>query len=80
MVEYNGDYWHCNPKKYTPDFFHHVKKLSATEIWKRDEERLNTLKSAGYSTVVIWENDYHLNPSGTMEMLKDFMKKRCVSG
>lgn len=26
IIEYNGDYWHCNPKKYKFDYFHPHKK------------------------------------------------------
>jgi hypothetical protein len=31
-IEYNGDYWHCNPNKYEADYFHKKSKLTAKEI------------------------------------------------
>lgn len=80
VVEYNGDYWHCNPQKYSSDFFHQVKRMRAADIWASDEKRVNTLQKAGYSTFIVWEQDFHLNPSGSIEKLKDEVKKRCVSG
>jgi hypothetical protein len=29
VIEYFGDYWHCNPKKYTPDFYTNQLKMTA---------------------------------------------------
>lgn len=58
LIEFNGDYWHCNPIKYKPDFFHHVKKLSAKEIWQLDEKRLETISAFGYKILVIWESEF----------------------
>jgi hypothetical protein len=26
LIEYNGDYWHCNPNKYNSDYFNVKKK------------------------------------------------------
>lgn len=58
LIEFNGDYWHCNPEKYKSDFFHHVKNLHASEIWANDEKRLETIASLGYRIHVIWESEY----------------------
>lgn len=53
-----GDYWHCNPEKYESNFFHHVKKIHAHEIWSNDAKRLETIASLGYRILVIWESEY----------------------
>jgi len=58
VIEFNGDYWHCNPATYKSDFFHHVKKLSASDIWAMDEKRLETITSLGYRIIVIWEREF----------------------
>jgi G:T-mismatch repair DNA endonuclease (very short patch repair protein) len=58
LIEFNGDYWHCNPEKYSPDFYHHVKKIPASDIWYQDKKRLETITSFGYRIVVIWESEY----------------------
>ena len=44
IIEYNGDYWHCNPKKYEPDYIHPHKKKKAEEIWNDDKVRIDNLK------------------------------------
>lgn len=58
IIEYNGDYWHCNPKKYKEDFFHPHKKKTAKDIWIQDEIRIDNLKKLGYILEVIWESDF----------------------
>ncbi len=30
--------------------------MNAGEIWKRDEERIQSFKNAGYDVEIIWEN------------------------
>ena len=56
IVECFGDFWHCNPSKYSAEYYHRYVHMNASEIWKRDEERIKALKDAGYSVEVIWEN------------------------
>ncbi len=58
VIEFNGDYWHCNPLKYDSNFFHHIKKMTAYDIWCQDAKRLETISSFGYTILVIWENEY----------------------
>jgi hypothetical protein len=61
VIEFNGDYWHCNPLKYQPDFFHTIKQKTALEIWENDYKKQLLAKQAGYDIMVIWENDWDLN-------------------
>jgi G:T-mismatch repair DNA endonuclease (very short patch repair protein) len=58
VVEYYGDYWHCNPKKYDANYFHPHKKMYAKDIWKCDNERMKKIKNLGYNTTTIWESDF----------------------
>lgn len=58
LIEFNGDYWHCNPKKYDKDYFHEVKQMYAHQLWCADEKRLETILSYGYKIYVIWESDF----------------------
>ena len=61
VIEFNGDYWHCNPKKYKPDYFHPHKKKTAKEIWDEDKLRIDYLKKMGYNLEVIWEREFSDN-------------------
>jgi len=54
IVEYNGDFWHCNPKLYAPDYFHPILKMTAKEKWSKDMRRKFLLRNLGYHIITIW--------------------------
>lgn len=60
-IEFNGDIWHANPNIYKSDDKPHPFELntSASELWERDNYKINFLKSQGYQVDVIWESDYN---------------------
>jgi len=58
IIEYNGDYWHCNPKKYDENYLHPHKKKFAKQIWMEDSIRIDYIKNLGYNLEVIWESDF----------------------
>lgn len=58
IVEFNGDYWHCNPRKYNPYFWNSPKQKYAYELWNKDIEKLLSLNNKGYSVIILWENTY----------------------
>lgn len=61
LIEYNGDYWHCNPAKYISEYFHGKKGLYAKEIWEHDEKKAVLAKEKGYKLFIIWEMDFIIN-------------------
>jgi G:T-mismatch repair DNA endonuclease (very short patch repair protein)/phage FluMu protein Com len=75
IIEYFGDYWHCNPMKYESDYFNVKKKLSAKEIWKYDESKLELIKSYGYNLEVIWESELKLNNDKLLTIIKKYDSK-----
>lgn len=58
LIEFQGDYWHCNPSKYDPDYFHTIKKMFAWEIWEFDAEKKKQAEKRGWSVKYVWESDY----------------------
>lgn len=56
IIECFGDFWHCNPKVYSSDYYHKYVHMNASEIWHRDEERIASFTKAGYTVEIIWEN------------------------
>lgn len=56
IIEYFGDYWHCNPKKYDSEYYHKNCKLTAKDIWKRDSERIELFENNGYNVQIVWES------------------------
>lgn len=61
LIEYNGDYWHCNPDKYSSDYINKKKNMSAEQLWKQDENKKNLAISNNFNFIVIWESDYKKN-------------------
>ena len=64
IIEFNGDVYHANPiynkaddiVKYAPKSL-----ITASEIWKRDEQKIKFAEDAGYKVVVVWESEYKEN-------------------
>lgn len=74
IIEYNGDYFHANPKIYRPEdlisFPGSIKK-TAKQIWLEDEEKYNLARKRNYIVVYVWESDCIDN----MDMVLD----RCIT-
>jgi len=69
LIEYNGDYWHCNPKKYNEFYFNKKKNKTAKEIWEYDKKKLYLAKKYNYNCLVIWELDYKKNKNIIKELI-----------
>lgn len=71
-IEYNGDYWHCNPKFYESNYKTHY-GYTAKEIWEKDEIKLNFIRSKGYDVMIIWESEYLQIPDIIIKKIEDFL-------
>lgn len=72
IFEYHGDYWHCNPKKYTEDYYNVKKRKTAKELWEYDQLKLELAKNLGYNLEVIWESDYKKNKNIINQILTEY--------
>jgi hypothetical protein len=75
VIEFNGDFWHCNPNKYKQDYLHMIMNKTAKEIWEKDEIKKNLMINDGYEVLVIWEGDYRKSPELVLEQCIEFLKK-----
>ena len=66
IIEYNGDFWHANPKIYNESFFNKRMKMHATDIWEKDKAKLDCAIKQGYSVLVVWEHDFKTNKQETI--------------
>jgi len=57
IIEYFGDYWHCNPSKYEREYYHIKKKKFAWELWEYDNKKVEFIKNLGYTLEVVWESE-----------------------
>ena len=75
-IEYNGDYWHANPKIYkNTDVLH--SNMTASEIWDRDNNRiLNLFNEKQIETIQVWQNDDFINRQTLLTKIYDTIKNR----
>ena len=72
LIEYNGDYWHCNPKKYKSDYINKKKNKTASEIWEYDKNKIYLSKKHNYLCETIWESEYKNNPNIIKELINKY--------
>lgn len=75
IIEYNGDYWHCNPKKYKKDYFHQVKGMTAEKLWEYDKNKVDIIIKNGYNLEVVWETDYKFDKTIINKLIKKYDRK-----
>lgn len=73
IIEYNGDFWHCNPKKYLADFVNPKTKVRAIDKWKSDYDKIEFAQSQGYTVLVVWESDFKQNKEQTIKECIQFL-------
>ena len=72
IIEYFGDYWHCNPNKYSEDYFNQKKNMSAKEIWFYDKMKIDLIINYGYNLEVIWETELKSNNNKIITILNKY--------
>ncbi len=75
IIECYGDFWHCNPQKYSPSYFNKGKRKTAKEIWERDLHRKSLFESMGYTFIFLWESEIKKNPKKIKAKLKKLIKE-----
>ena len=75
IIEYFGDYWHCNPIKYSYDYFNHKKNMSAQQIWDYDKQKVDLIINYGYNLEVVWESDLKHNNKKIIEIITKYDTK-----
>jgi hypothetical protein len=75
IIEFNGDYWHCNPSTYESTYFHKMIQKTAKEIWDAHTEKIHLIEKCGYQVLVVWENDYRNNPEKVISDCVNFINK-----
>ena len=60
IIEFHGDMFHGNPKKYNNmDNPHPFRKhITAQEMWDKDKRKLDVAIENGFEVLVIWDSEY----------------------
>jgi G:T-mismatch repair DNA endonuclease (very short patch repair protein) len=72
IIEYFGDYWHCNPNKYDSKYFNQKKNMYAEEIWDYDKRKVDLIVSYGYNLEVLWESDLKYNNDKIIKIITKY--------
>jgi very-short-patch-repair endonuclease len=56
-IEFNGDYWHANPRLFKENYYHPHKNILAREIWEYDNAKRVNVINSGYNFITIWESE-----------------------
>lgn len=79
VIEFYGDYWHCNPQLYNDDqivFYPQNKTFIAKEIREKDKERIEAIKKQlKCEVIIVWENDYKRNKKDVLKIVIDFLNQ-----
>ena len=73
IIEFQGDYWHCNLNLYDKDFYNKVKQKTAQEIWNYDNIKKECAEYYGYDILYIWEYDYYQNREEVINKCIEFL-------
>lgn len=78
IIEYHGDDFHGNPKKYnsddTPNPFR--KDITAKQIWEKDDLKIQVANENDYEVLIIWDSEYRWgNKEKIINKCLEFLKK-----
>lgn len=59
VLEFHGDYWHGNPRKYKPDH-QTFNGSTAKDLYKKTKAKEKKILALGYNLITMWELDYRL--------------------
>jgi len=71
LIEIDGDYWHCNPKKYPNGPINRVQKRNILNDSIKDRVAI----AYGYQLIRIWEDDINNNTKNVTKSLKKVIGK-----
>ena len=78
-IEFNGDSWHANPELYSENdvavkfLRNKTQKSIAKDIWKKDKEKIDFLKTQLQDVIIVWERDLKKNG---IDEIKKFKQKK----
>lgn len=75
IIEFHGDYWHCNPKRYSSEFIHSHSGLTAKQIWEKDYLKIKTALDRGFQVKIVWWSDYEQNREKIIQECKEWILK-----
>jgi hypothetical protein len=73
LIEFNGTYWHADPRFYLPE--DDIKGKKAADVWLKDKNKIKDAEALGYSVLVIWEHDFYQDKQKEIEKCLNFLNQ-----
>ena len=74
IIEFQGDIYHGNPMLFNEDELPNPgSKLTAKQLWERDNYKKNIAINNGFDILYIWENDYKNNKDNVINKCLEFL-------
>lgn len=70
VIEYFGDYWHCNPNRFAAQDYNKRLHCTASVRWQKDELKKTYFENLGFTYIVVWESDWKNNKETVKEKIK----------
>ena len=72
VIEFNGDYWHANPRIYKEDAI--IRGKTAKQIQHRDSLKCQTAIDLGFRVLTVWECDFRANKQDTIRKVTEWIQ------
>ena len=59
--EFNGNFWHGNPKIFNSDDINPISKKTYGKLYEETIEKKELLEKHGYKVISIWESEFKNN-------------------
>ena len=80
IVEYYGDFYHCNPLKWKENDYNSVLKMTAKEKWTNDYKRTKWLEGQGFMVIIVWENGWITDQKRYVDRIRKCVNIRMKEG
>lgn len=75
IIEFNGTYWHMDPRKYKATDINSKTGVAAKDCWEYDKYKIELSSLLGFKTYVVWEDDWIKDKDRTIEDILEWWKK-----
>lgn len=58
IIEYNGTYWHCDPRFYKIDDFDEYRNLYVKQVWEKDNNKKTIAINNNFKFFIVWQYDW----------------------
>ena len=78
IFEYNGDFWHGNPKIYEPTLLNACTHTTFGELYENTCNKERKCVELGYKYYSIWESDWLRGKTLVIKLQRQFRVLKCV--